>query len=301
MKTVTFNQRKLKKNLFLVACLTIPVLHWFVFWLYININSFVLSFQNLTGDWVGWNNFKWYFTNLTSANPSVDMALAIRNTLLSWLFSLFVGSPLCLAFSYFFYKKIAGYKVYRIISYLPSIIGSMVMVSAFKGVIRSGGPLDEIVQSLGGDPLPKLLYDSRYAFTTCLIYDLWDGFGIGLILYSGAMSRIPQEVVEYAHLDGVNAWQEFTRITFPLIWPTWSMKFILGIGDLFTASSGPVFLLTGGAYGTINISFSMFQQVFYYQQVNRAATIGSLFTLLGVPLVLFSRWVLNKIRKPEEY
>ena len=129
MKTITFNQRKLKKNLFLVACLTIPVLHWFVFWLYINIDSFVLSFQNLLGDWVGSANYKWYFSNLTSDNPVVDMWEALRNTLVSFCFSLGVSTPICLAFSYFFYKKIAGYKVYKVISYLPSIIGSMVMVS----------------------------------------------------------------------------------------------------------------------------------------------------------------------------
>lgn len=301
MKTTSINQRKLKKNLFLASCLTIPIVHWFVFWLYAHISAFIIPFQNLAGDWVGWANFEWYFTNLFSDHPQVDMALAIRNTLFSWLFGRFVSTPLMLAFAYFFYKKIAGYKVYRIITYLPSIIGSMVMVSAFKGVIRSGGPLDLIIQKLGGDPIPKLLYDSRYAFTTCLIYELWDGFGTGLIMYAASMNRIPQEVVEYAYLDGVNAWQEFIHITFPLIWPLFSMSLILSVGDIFTASSGPVFFLTGGGYGTINIAYSMFAQVFYYQQTSRAAAIGMIFTIIAIPLVVLTRWLCEKVRDTEEY
>ena len=300
MKKTTFNQRRLQKNLFLTTMLAIPVLHFFVFWLYLNINSFVLAFKNLLGDWVGLANFEWYFKNLLSETPAVNMAEAIRNTLTFWLFGFLVESPLSIIISYFFYKKIKGYKVYKIITYLPCIIGSGIMVAAFKGFIRSGGPLDVIVQWFGGAPIPKLLYDSRYAMGTMLFYNLWSGFGINLILYSGAMERIPKEVVEYALLDGVTPTQEIIHITFPLIWSTWSMLFILSIGNIFT-SSGPTLLMTGGDWGTMTIAFSMYQQVYFYQQITRAAAIGSIFTVLGVPLVLFSRWLVNKIRKPEEY
>ncbi len=296
----TFNQRKRQKNLFLATMLAIPVLHFFVFWLYLNVNSFVLAFKNLLGDWVGTANFEWYFRNLFSDNPSVNMGEAIRNTLTFWLFGFLVESPISIIISYFFYKKIKGYKAYKIITYLPCIIGTAVMVAAFKGFIRSGGPLDVIVQRLGGEPVPKFLYDSRYAMKTMLFYNLWSGFGINLILYSGAMERIPKEVVEYSLLDGVTPVQEIIHITFPLIWPTWSMCFILSVGNLFT-SSGPTLLMTKGEWGTMTIAYSMYQQVYFYQQVTRAAAIGSIFTILGVPLVLFSRWIVNKIREPEEY
>lgn len=300
MKTTTFNQRRRQKNLFLTVMLAIPVLHFFVFWLYLNVNSFVLAFQNLLGDWVGIANFEWYFRNLFSDAPAVNMAEAIRNTLTFWLFGFLVESPISIIISYFFYKKIKGYKAYKIITYLPCIVGTAVMVAAFKGFIRSGGPLDVIVQAFGGSPVPKFLYDSNYAMKTMLIYNLWSGFGINLILYSGAMERIPKEVVEYALLDGVTPVKEIIHITFPLIWSTWSMCFILSVGNLFT-SSGPTLLMTGGEWGTMTIAYSMYQQVYFYKQLTRAAAIGTIFTLLGVPLVLFSRWIVNKIREPEEY
>ena len=300
MKKIAFKQRRLKKNLFLVTMLAIPVLHFFVFWLYLNVNSFVLAFKNLVGDWVGWANFKWYFNNLLSDSPAVNMQEAIRNTIIFWLFGFLVESPLSILISYFFYKRIRGYKAYKIITYLPCIIGTAVMVAAFKGFIRSEGPLDAIVQWFGGNPVPKFLYDSRYAMGTILFYNLWSGFGINLILYSGAMERIPKEVVEYAMLDGITPIKEILHITFPLIWSTWSITFILSIGNIFT-SSGPILLMTGGEYGTMTIAYSMYQQVYFYKQITRAAAIGSFFTLLGVPLVMFSRWVVNKIRTPEEY
>ena len=297
---LTFSKRRIQKNLFLTVMLAIPVIHFFVFWLYLNINSFVLAFQNAKGDFVGWANFQWFWENLTSDRPALDMGIAIKNTVIFWLFGTFVEGPIAIAISYFVYKRIRGYNAFRVITYLPCIIGSMVMVAVYKSFIRSEGPLDIIVQTLGGEPIPKFLYDSRYALGATLVYNLWNGFGTSIILYSGAMERIPKEVVDYAYLDGVTPWKEVVHITFPLIWPTWSMMFILSVGDIFTAG-GPTLLLTGGNYETMTISFAMFQQVYFYDQVTRAAAIGSIFTLIGVPLVLFSRWLLSKIRTTEEY
>ena len=45
--------RKTKKRLFIIAMLAIPVIHFFVFWLWVNIDSILLVFQNNVGDWIG--------------------------------------------------------------------------------------------------------------------------------------------------------------------------------------------------------------------------------------------------------
>ncbi len=301
MKTSnSMRQMNRNKNLFLCVMLAVPVVHFFVFWLYVNVDSFVLAFENVKGDFVGFDNFKWYFENLTSDRPTVDMGEALLNTVTFWLFSVLVEGPISIVISYLVYKKIKGYAFFRVITYLPCIIGSIVMVAVFKSFIRSGGPLDTIVQKLGGEPIPKYLYDSRYAMKAMLVYNLWNGFGTSIILYAGAMERIPKDVVEYALLDGVTPVKEIIHITFPLIWPTWSTMFILSIGSIFT-SGGPTLLMTGGEWGTMTVAYSMFQQVYFYNQVTRAAAIGTIFTLIGVPLVLFSRWLLGKIRATEEY
>ena len=292
--------RRFRKNLFLCIMLAIPVIHFFVFWLYVHVSAFTMAFQNIRGDFIGWDNFKWYFRNLTSDRPSVNMLEAIRNTFIFWSFNLVVEMPIALVISYFFYKKIWGYKIYRVLLYLPSILSSVIMVAVFKSFIRSGGPLDEIVQKLGGNPVPKFLYDSRYAIPTILVYNLWSGFGSSLILFTGSMERIPRDVVEYAILDGIKPFKELIHIIIPLIWPMISTKLILSVSGLFT-SSGPILLFTKGEYGTMTVAYSMFQQVYFYNQTTRAAAIGIIFTLVGVPLVLISRFILAKVKSTEEY
>ena len=50
--------RKTKKTIFVMLMLAVPVLHFFVFWLWVNTDSILLAFRNLSGDWVGLTNIK---------------------------------------------------------------------------------------------------------------------------------------------------------------------------------------------------------------------------------------------------
>ena len=53
-------------------------------------------------------------------------------------------------------------------------------------------------------------------------------------MYSNAMSGIPQEIVESAHLDGATGINEFWKITLPMVYPTLSTFLITGVAGLFT-------------------------------------------------------------------
>ena len=38
-------------KVFIIVMLAIPVVHWFIFWLYVNFNSILMAFQIPTGEW----------------------------------------------------------------------------------------------------------------------------------------------------------------------------------------------------------------------------------------------------------
>ena len=47
-KSIIGNRQRI---FFIIACLSIPVVHWFVFWLYVNFQSIILAFQDMrTGE-----------------------------------------------------------------------------------------------------------------------------------------------------------------------------------------------------------------------------------------------------------
>ena len=79
-----FVKKKKKSNkrselIFLTAILVVPTIHWLVFWLYVNMSSFVLAFKSQAGEW-SFINFEMFWSSLKSPyGDTVGRSLA--NTL----------------------------------------------------------------------------------------------------------------------------------------------------------------------------------------------------------------------------
>jgi multiple sugar transport system permease protein len=48
---------------------------------------------------------------------------------------------------------------------------------------------------------------------------VWWLMGFNVLLFIAGLRNISPEIYESASLDGASRWQQFTRITWPLIWP----------------------------------------------------------------------------------
>lgn len=292
------NSRKFKSTLFVFCMLAFPVIHFFVFWLWANIDSVFLAFQNNIGEWVWFENIKWVFESF-SKNPYLNMTEALKNTLIFFFWNLVVEMPIAVLLAYLFYKKMPGSIVFTVCLYLPCLISETVMTAVFKSFVGVDGPFALLLKSVGKNWTYPFASD-KTALPAILVYNIWTGYGLNIILFRGAMSRIPKELFEVASLDGATSKVELTQIIIPLIWPTLSTMLILAVAGIFSAS-GPILLFTKGEYGTMTIGFSMFMQYKEYNNVVRATAIGLIFTLIGIPLVFLSRWAVNKIGGEYEY
>jgi ABC-type sugar transport system permease subunit len=291
-------KRATKKRLFVLGMLSVPTIHFFVFWVWVNIDSVLLVFQNNFGQWVGLENLKWVFNTFRN-NPDLDMFLATRNTIIFFVWNVLIETPIAVVLAYIFYKKLPGNKFFIICLYLPSIITGTVMTSVFKNFIGTDGPIKMLMNSLGRVWEYPLASD-KTALKTILVYQIWTGYGLNIILFRSAMNRIPHEIFESAALDGISMRKELTSIIIPLIWPMLATMIILAVAGMFGAS-GPVLLFTNGDYGTMTVAHAMYLQYRIYNQVARAATIGFIFTVVGIPLVFLTRWASNKIGGEYEY
>ena len=124
-----------------------------------------------------------------------------------------------------------------------------------------------------------------------------------MLVLGGAFERIPAEVLEAAKLDGVGPVRELTQLIVPMIWPTISTLLILYATGLFNAS-GPIFLFgTKGSYETWTLSYWIFHKVLYggSGQYNTVSAMGLIFTCIGVPIVMFVRWLFERVIPAVEY
>ena len=291
---------KRRETIFLVCILALPVLNWIVFWLSVNVSSFVLAFQDNTGEW-SLINFTLFWDQLTS--PYGDtVGMAILNTLKYFAVNLLLVFPLTLVMSYFIYKRVAGYRVFRVIFFLPAIISGIVLVSVYSNMISPTGPIGALLKAMGVQmPEEGYLLNPDTATPAILLYCVWTGFTTNLIIISSAMSRIPVEVLESARLDGCSSFKELIFLILPMIWSSVSTLVIFILTGIFNAS-GPILLFhPDGGYNTMTLSFWIYQQVYgggayggtgNYGLVSCA---GLIFTCIGVPFILLVRRLIEKI------
>ena len=294
-----FYGRKGSHRAYIIATLAFPAVHFVVFWLWVNFDSLIMPFQNNVGGWVGLTNFKWVFQTFLGKNPNLDMWEATRNTLIFFSWNLCIELPIAVVLAYVFFKKIPGNKFFTVCLYLPGIITGTVMTTVFKNFVGVDGPLAILWRAMGKQWVYPITNEAT-AIPSMLAYALWTGYGLNIILFNSAMRRIPNEIFESAALDGITMWQELLKIIVPLIWPTLSTMVLMAFIGIFGAD-GPILLFTGGEYGTMTIGFAMYQQYKEFGQVARAATIGYIYTIVGLPLVFFCRWLTSKIGGEYEY
>ena len=302
MAKIALSAKKINRTLFIGGMLMIPVLNFVIFWLGVNFNSILLAFKGIKNGTEYWTlgNFKYLYQEFF-VYPDSGMRLYLKNTMIFFSLGAFVITPLSLLLSFFLYKRILGYKFYRIMFFLPSIMSAVVVSSLFKYLLGASGPVGEIYKILHGvEYAPAFLSETEYALKSLIIYGLWTGIAGNFILYCGAMNRIPIEVVESARLEGSNCRTELVHIVIPMIWPTLSTTLIFTVVGIFSAS-GNILLLTHGVISTYTLSYWIFDQVKTFQSYYIPSALGLVFTLIGFPIVLITRYFLNKIYADVEY
>lgn len=292
-----------RTSLFIIALLVIPILHWLIFWLYININSIFLAFQDARTSEFTFNNFVVFWDKLT--NPiSNEIGIALRNTLIYFGTTVLIIMPLSFVIAFFLYKKIVGHRVFRIIFYLPAIISSIALVAAYKEAVAPYSFISQFLASMGVKiPEGGLLYSNATATPMIVIFCILTGFTTNVLLFSGGMARVPQEVLESARLEGCGSFRELVEIIFPLIWPTFATQLIFTMTGLFVAS-GPIMLFDKmNNYQTITISYWIYREI-YGQfggtgNYNLVSATGLVFTLVGFPIIMFVRSLTDKVKAVE--
>lgn len=299
-------KKKMKRSrvLFIIGCVTLPVIQWLIFYVYANFSSFSMAFTGQDGGF-SLNNFVRLFEELQSETSSIR--IAIKNTFLTFGIMV-VAFPFNVLVSYFIYKKVPGYKFYRIAFFLPMVIFSVCTSMFFTRIVGVNGFIAQwVAEWMNLDTVPELLGDSRFANTVVLIHMVWMQFPGDLIIWSGTFARIPQDTLEAGQVDGTTWWTEFTKIVVPMVWPTVALKMVLLCCGVFGAS-GAVFLLTGGEYGTMTLSTWQYLKLLknagsYYMsyEYNYLSAVGLLLTVIALIISLTVRNITDKFFDEVEY
>lgn len=306
MKKVRKPRKNLKRNLFIASLLVVPLLHFLVFWLYINAETISLAFMRwdiFTNSYkfVGLENFITQFNELKEIpehrNMFINAFRAIPINIACLVLAIIIG--------YAFSKHIPGERVFRVIFYLPSMISIVIQTLCYRylfdykpGMLH--GPAASLLRMLGFNYTGWNLDDpsGTTAWWLISIFCVWASAGINIILVSSAMSRIPESVLESAKLDGVGFWCELFKIRIPLIMPTISVFLVNSMMAVSAFYLQPM-LLTGTP-GTRQIHYTVGWYVFdnaaaSNETMPTISTIGLILTIAVSILVIVVKKVTDKL------
>ncbi len=308
--------RNSKRLIFYCLILLYPLAMYAIFGLYVNINTFILAFQNYSmpeGATTGYIiNFAGFDNLVTGWNFFADNLEMVRNSLILYGCNLVIVLGLALVFSYYIAKNYFGAAFFRVMLYLPHVVSSVVLVVLYKYICTD---VFRVVAEaiVGREALIEkglefgLLGGSASDWTVfgaVLFYNLWIGFGTNVMIFTGTMSSINPSVIESAQMDGANIVREFISIYIPMIWPTFITFVVTGMTAIFTNNmSMVIFYGTGGTP-----PFDLFGYYMYRATLNSGVYItdatklnysqlsglGLIITAILVPTTLAVRKLMEK-------
>jgi arabinogalactan oligomer/maltooligosaccharide transport system permease protein len=141
--------------------------------------------------------------------------------------------------------------LYRVLLIVPWAVPSYVTALAWKGMFhRQFGAVTALVlgvNDLFGAHLEPIAWFSSFgaAFTANVATNVWLGFPFMMVVTLGALTAVPEEVLEAAEVDGATRWQRLRLVTLPMIRPTLMPAVTLGAIWTFNMFN-VVFLVSGG-------------------------------------------------------
>ncbi len=176
--------------------------------------------------YVGLDNFKEFFASPAISGPLVRIIL--WNFAFAFL-SVFLTFSLGLAVALIFNDhEMKGRKLILTLLLIPYTIPSLISILVWRGLLDPElGIVNQTLESLIHWS-PAWFTDPFWAKTAILLINLWLGYPYFMLICSGALQAIPQDIYGAAEVDGASMWQRFWRITLPLL--------LVTIGPLLVAS-----------------------------------------------------------------
>lgn len=296
------NKLERGRLIFYICMMALPILQVAIFYFGVNFNSVLLAFKHYAVDpdtgekimtWAGFENFKKIFYDIFHDST---WKFAIKNTFIIFFAITLANLALSLLFSFYIFRKGIGAKFFRVTLYMPSILSGIVMVILFEYFVNVFIP--EIFRVITGMQMDGLMSNPKTTFGMLIFYSILTGFGSNVLLLSGAMSSISKSTLEAARIDGATEMQQFFRVIFPQIFPTFVTIFIVSISAFFSNQLNLFSFYGGNAqakYYTVGYLLFNRTRSATIAQYPELAAIGVLLTLIIVPITLIVRKVLTKV------
>ena len=216
-----------------------------------------LSFTNAPligeGDWVGWANYRelltdrLFYTSLKN-NGYFVLLTVIPTTALALLIASLVN-------------RLSGrvQALVLVLFFMPYVLPVSVVTQIWAWMLDfQFGVLQPAIAFFTGKPVP-VFKNPHWVMPAIALVTIWWTNGFNVLLFLAGLRNIPTELYEASALDGATKWQQFKRVTWPLLWPVTALVLTLQL-ILQLKLFDQVYLLSEG--GPFNSSYVLLLMVY---------------------------------------
>ncbi len=127
--------------------------------------------------------------------------------------------------AYFINMQPPGYKIFRAIIYLPSVVSVTIMGIIFGNMFAGDSSglinawLGTEIKWMSGQPW----VDDTLRWLVMLIATIWWQTGTNFVIFAGALRNVPKSLYEACEMDGGNRMQRILNVTLPHVRPALSI------------------------------------------------------------------------------
>lgn len=234
-------------------------------------------------EWIGLKNFSRLLNDPLFAK-------AIANTFVFLLIHIPLQIVAALSIALLLHSRIRARGFFRAVYFLPVIVSGVVVTILWQQLYAFDyGLLNSLLTKLGLSRMPWLV-DPSWAMPSIALMATWKNVGIYIVLFLVGLQDIPRELYESASIDGAGKSKQLFRITLPMLNPAIVVVVVLSTIGGFSLFVEP-YVLTGGGpmQSTLSAFLYIYNQAFYFNHMGYAATLGFVFALMILTVVLLQR------------
>ena len=209
------------------------------------VRIFEFSFKmvrGIDGPWIGWRNY-----DLVLHQPLFWESVR-HNLLLLLAVPFMVGWSLLIAVV--LYERLKGWKLYRVVLFLPYILAVPIIAVVMKKMFQFNGPVNEVLRWLGADFLAlDWIGSSDVALWTVMLLIIWRESALGIILFLARLLALDESLIESAKLEGANWWQRLWHVIVPQMKVVIEFYVVVSVITILSAVFSYVFMIGGGRGG----------------------------------------------------
>jgi multiple sugar transport system permease protein len=124
---------------------------------------------------------------------------------------------------------------------------------------------------------------------------MWSS-GAGMLIFLAALKGVPKQLYEAAEVDGANRWQQFWKITLPMISPALFYNIVIGvIAALQTFESIYILQSDSTQDSLASAAYFLFVRTFRQLEIGQGAAVSwilaAIIVLATIMQFRYSKWV----------